>query len=140
MRLKDPMAAPYIVGDMDYRNKDCPTESAEQMTFLNQLKKKWPALGAVAVHVKNEGMLRGGQFSAKTKDQLMGAVKGASDIIIPCTPPIVIELKRKDPTLSSVSIEQIQYLSDCQDLGAHVCIALGWEHAMEFVGAKYGYL
>jgi len=58
---------------------------------------------------------------------------GASDIIIPCSPPIVIELKRRDHTLSTISSKQVSYLSSAHVLGGYAVVALGAIGAMEAV-------
>lgn len=56
---------------------------------------------------------------------------GASDIIIPGSPTFVCELKRKDHTLCKWQPNQQEYLQAAKDNGAFVCVALGWEGAME---------
>ena len=64
--------------------------------------------------------------------------KGAADVIIPCCPPIVIEMKRQDHTMSSWEDGQQEYLAYAQTLGARVCAALGWRAAMRFVDECVG--
>lgn len=115
-----------IAGDISYRGQ-CPHESAEQITFFNQLP---PHLKKIATHIRNEGK-RTAQQTARHK--IEGMNTGASDIIIPCSPPFVIELKRQDHTKSTISKEQVEYLEECQRQGAFVCVALGWRGAMEFL-------
>ena len=66
--------------------------------------------------------------------QVGGLNKGASDFVFPCSPALVVELKRKDHTQSRWQDGQIDYLTNCQSLGAYVCVALGWEAALEAVG------
>ena len=116
-----------VYGDLTFRG-DCPTESVEMSTFFNQLPKH---LKRIAVHVRNEGVRTASQAAKQRAEG--GWVKGAADIIIPGNPCLVIEMKRQDPTKSRVSKEQKEYLSACQANGAMVCIAYGWEAAMEAV-------
>jgi len=60
-------------------------------------------------------------------------VSGASDVIIPSRVTFVCEMKRADHTKSKWQPGQIDYLNAAQDAGAWVCVALGWEAAMEAV-------
>lgn len=115
-----------IAGDVNYRG-DCPHESAEQITFFNQLPTH---LKKIATHIRNEGKRTAQQAQ---RHKIEGMNTGASDIIIPCSPPFVIELKRKDHTKSTISKEQVEYLKACQKQGAKVCVALGWEAAIEWI-------
>jgi hypothetical protein len=103
---------------------------AEQVSFLARLKLELPELWEIAVHIENEGKRKD---AARKKQQ--GMRTGASDIVIPCCPPILIELKRKDHTQSSISGEQIAYLVRTKRLGAFACVALGANGAMEAVMA-----
>ncbi len=115
----------HVVGDAKYRG-DCPTETAEQATFFNQLP---PHLRAIALHIKNEGKRNFRQMAKQSAEG--GFIKGAADIIIPGAPAFVCELKRKDPTKSSWQKGQIEYLQACQENGAFVCVALGYKAALE---------
>ncbi len=115
-----------VIGNLNYRNPNCPTESAEQMTFFNNLP---PHIKAVAFHAKNEGKKTYGQAA---HDKAQGQVKGTPDIIIPGL-NILIELKRQDPTKSRVGIEQVEYLLAAQKLGAKCYIALGYEAALSIL-------
>lgn len=112
-----------VVGDLSYRNPNCPTEAAEQMTFFNNLPLH---IKAVAFHAKNEGKKTYGQAA---HDKAQGQVKGTPDIIIPGL-NILIELKRQDASKSKISTDQINYLLAAQKLGGKVYIALGWENAI----------
>lgn len=116
-----------IFGDDKYRG-NCPAEMAEQVSFLALLKKEFPKLGSIAVHIENEGKRTDAQ-----RKKMQGMQKGASDIIIPCSPPILIELKRANHTKSSIAPEQIKYLVEASRLGAFACVALGANGAMEAV-------
>lgn len=121
-----------VYGDKAYRNKKCPKEKIEQITFVNRIRELYPeTYGAALVHIKNEALLVNGQFTAITTDRAMGMSKGASDIMIPGRPAFVLELKRRDHTASTISDEQINYLITCKKLDAFVCVALGADAAME---------
>ena len=115
-----------IVGDIDFRG-NCPHESAEQITFFNQLPEH---LKKIATHIRNEGKRTAQQTQ---RHKIEGMNTGASDIIIPCCPPFVIELKRQDHTKSTISKEQVEYLKECQKQGAIVCVSLGWKNAINFI-------
>ncbi len=129
MNLKKIPADIKVFGDTGFRGK-CPLEVAEQVSFLALLGLKYPDLAAIAVHIRNEGKRTARQgFNQKQE----GMNTGASDIVIPCNPPILIELKRRDHTLCSVSAKQIDYLSKSQEQGAFACLALGAAGAMEAV-------
>lgn len=59
-------------GDRSYRGP-CPQEGAEQVTFFNRLRKEHPdTWGRLAIHPKNEGKRRGGQFQQLARDKAMG--------------------------------------------------------------------
>lgn len=116
-------------GNPDYRDKKCPREAAEQVTFFNQLRKLYPdTYGMVAVHNRNEGKKTVNQVA---KEKMEGMVTGAPDVMIPGSPAFLCELKRKDRTLSDLQPGQLPYLMAAQELGAFCCIAFGWEAAME---------
>lgn len=118
-----------VVGDLDYRNKKCPVESAEQITFFNWLRHEYPdSYGLIAIHPRNEGK--------RTQNQVMrqkaeGMATGAADIIIPGSPAFVCELKRSDHTQSHWEDGQQEYLKAAHDAGAFVCVALGHRAAIE---------
>lgn len=114
-----------VIGDLNYRNPNCPTESAEQMTFFNNLP---PHIKAVAFHPKNEGKKTYGQAA---HDKAQGQVTGTPDVVIPGGQTILIELKRQDSQKSRVGIEQVEYLLAAQKLGARCYIALGYENALK---------
>ncbi len=118
-----------IVGDDSFRGA-CPLESSEQVSLLALIKKEMPELAEIAVHVRNEGKRTKHQAHRQKQE---GLNTGASDIIIPCSPPIVIELKRRDHTKSSISAKQIVYLARAQRLGARACVALGASAAIDFI-------
>lgn len=116
-----------LYGNPDFRGP-CPTETAEALTFFNAIRKT--RFGSIAVHIKNEGRRKHTQAAW---DKAQGLVKGASDIMIPGAPTFLCELKRQDHTQSRISKEQIAYLEAAQDNGAWVCVALGWQAALEAV-------
>lgn len=122
-----------VYGDINYRG-ECPVEDAEQMTFFSQLKKYWPEYHAIALHPKNEAKRTGKDFHRAKIDKIMGSLNtGASDIIIPGCPAFVCEMKRRDHTQSQWQKEQQPYLLAAQEAGAFVCVALGYEAALEAV-------
>lgn len=127
-----PIQGIKIYGDLSYREKKCPNESLEQITFVNRIRKEFPDThGLTLFHVKNEGKLIKGQFQAITKDKAMGMVTGCPDIHEHGNPSFCMELKRRDPTLSEISDEQINYLLAAKKAGAFCCIALGCDAAWE---------
>lgn len=119
-----------VHGDVKYRNKKCPRETAEQITLFAELRKRYPAIGAIAIHVRNEGK-RTWEQAAMHKAE--GMISGACDIIIPGRPSLVMELKRKDHTVSHWQEGQQEYLEAARDAGSYVCVALGWEAALEAI-------
>lgn len=121
-----------VYGDTLYRGK-CAIEQKEQDTFFNQLRIHYPDLASVALHPKNEGARSGAAFNRLARDKRSGFVTGASDIIIPGCVAFVCEQKRRDHTKSSWQPGQLEYLEAAQKLGAFVCVALGYEAAIEAV-------
>lgn len=122
-----------IYGDTTFRGK-CPTESFEQVSFFNWIRTTYPdSYGRLAVHIRNEDGRASGRQVNRMK--LEGLTKGAPDIIIPGCPSLLIELKRKDPTQSSISKEQIEYLRTAEHEGSMVVLALGAEAARQAVMA-----
>jgi hypothetical protein len=112
-----------ISGDVSYRNKKCPVESAEQITVFNYLRAHYPdTYGKIAVHPRNEGKRNHAQTSRQKAE---GMTPGASDIIIPANGGLICELKRQDHTICSWEPGQKEYMEACQKLGAHVFLALG---------------
>jgi hypothetical protein len=129
MRLND---LPFpVYGDAKFRG-NCPKENAEQITFFAELRAKYPdTWGRLALHPRNEQLLRGGQFRGVIKHKAEGMTPGASDIVIPAARSFVCELKRRDHTKSKWQDGQIEYLIAAQDAGAFVCVALGWRGAWD---------
>ena len=122
-----------VFGNMDFRG-DCAKEDLELITFFNQLRVKYPKLAQVAIHPDNEGLVLGTGHQQHIKQKAKGAIKkGAADIIIVGSPSFVCELKRKDHTKSQWQDGQIDFLQTSQELGAFVCVALGYEAALQAV-------
>lgn len=117
-----------VHGDMNHRDKNCSREDAEAMTLVNQVKKRFPHL--LFMHIKNEGKKTKAQADF---DKAMGMLAGASDFVFLGTPPLLLEMKRKDNTLSTWQPNQQMFLLKAQEQGCKVCVALGWEAAMEAV-------
>jgi hypothetical protein len=117
-----------VYGSQEYRNKKCPVESAEQITFFNTLRRDYPELGRIAIHPRNEGKRTANQAQRQKAE---GMTAGAADIIIPGSPAFVCELKRQDHTLCAWEPDQLEYLATAQTMGAFVCVALGHKAALE---------
>lgn len=121
-----------VYGDQSWRG-NCPTESAEQVTFINRLRTRWPdTLGRVVVHIQNEGKRHAWQAQ---RDKAAGMTPGAADIVVPGRVTLLIELKRRDHTKSRFQSRQLDYLHAAHDMGAFVCVALGADAAMQAVDA-----
>lgn len=132
MNIKQVHGAGLVVyGDPAWRGK-CPLEAAEAVSFFCQLRAEFPELAKVATHIRNEGKRTKRQGY---QHQQEGMNTGASDVIIPVCPPIVMEMKRRDHTLSSISKEQVDYLVAAASGGAFTGVALGAAGAMEMVRA-----
>jgi hypothetical protein len=117
-----------VFGDMEYRNKNCPPESAEQITFFNTLRRDYPRLGLIAIHPRNEGKRTMQQVQRQKAE---GMATGAPDIVVPGSPSFLCELKRLDHTQSRWQDGQLEYLQAAKENGSFVCVALGYEAAME---------
>ena len=130
MNIKQVHGAGLVVyGDPNWRGK-CPMEAAEAVSFFCQLRAEFPELAKVATHIRNEGKRTKRQGY---QHQQEGMNTGASDVIVPVCPPIVMEMKRRDHTLSSISKEQVDYLAAAAGLGAFTGVALGAAGAMVMV-------
>lgn len=120
-----------VYGDQEYRG-ECPLEEAEQATFFSQVRKAYPdTYGRLALHPKNEGKRRGAQFAQLARDKALGMTKSAPDVVLPGSPTLLIEIKRRDHTKSKWQEGQPEYLQAAQDAGCFVCVALGWEAAWQ---------
>lgn len=127
-----------LFGNKDFRG-NCPKEQLEQSSFFSKLRREHPdSYGIIALHPRNEGLIKAGQFQAMAKKRVEGMAVGAADIVIPGCPAFVCELKRQDHTKSHWQEGQIAYLEAAQDSGAFVCVALGaaaaWEAFLEWRG------
>lgn len=116
-----------VYGDMSHRG-DCPTESQECMTLVNQVRKKYPDI--IFMHVKNEGKKTKAQADF---DKAMGLLAGASDFLFLGSHPLCLEMKRQDHTKSNWQPKQQEFLIKAQEQGCMVCVALGWRGAMDAV-------
>lgn len=106
----------------------CPSEKVEMASFFNRLRREYPHLGAIALHIRNEGKRTAMQHNAMVGEG--GFVKGASDVVIPGAPTFVMEMKSRAKT-ARVSKEQVAYLESCAANGAFACVALGAVGAWE---------
>ena len=119
-----------VYGDQSFRDKKCPKETVEQITLFAELRKNYPEIGAIAIHVRNEGK-RTWEQAAMHKAE--GMISGACDIIIPGSPSLVMELKRRDHTVSKWQPGQLDYLEASRAAGSYVCVALGWQAALNAI-------
>lgn len=121
-----------VYGDPAFRGK-CSTESVEQVSAFNQIRKRWPeTLGVIAIHPRNEGDFTPQQIR---RFKAEGMTSGASDIVIPAGRAFVCEIKRKDHTKSRWQEGQIEYLEACHNQGAFVCVALGAKGVIDAISA-----
>ena len=117
-----------VYGSLTYRDPKTAKEDSEAMTLVNQVKKRFPHL--LFMHIKNEGKKTKAQADF---DKAMGMLAGASDFVFLGSPPLLLEMKRKDNTLSTWQPNQQMFLLKAQEQGCMVCVALGWEAAIEAV-------
>lgn len=116
-----------VFGDRSYRGY-CPHEVDEQKAVFDHIKLKHPNIELVAAHQRNEGKKT---VQQRAREKREGMKKGASDIIVPGCPSFVCELKRKDHTQSQWKRGQVEYLEAAFHLGSFVCVALGYDGAIE---------
>jgi len=107
-----------------------PSEAAEMTTFFNQLKKRYPEIHALALHVRNEG--KRDHKDTNIMKMQGGFIKGAPDIVIVGSPTFLCEMKSKAKT-SRIAKEQTSFLERADRAGCFCCVAYGWEAAMEAV-------
>ena len=119
-----------MYGNQNYRGA-CPSETVEQVSFFNWLRREHPEYGAIALHIRNEGKR---SFHQAAKEKAEGMTAGACDIVIPGNPSFCCEMKRQDYTKSRWQECQEDYLYLCHLNGAFTCVALGYE------GAKQAFL
>ena len=130
--MKFPAGIP-VYGDKSFRGH-CASEAQEQVTLFAELRRRWPdTVGMLALHPRNEGKRHYRQYAIERAE---GMSTGASDIVIPGDPCIVLELKRRDHTKCRLSTAERDYLLAAKNAGALVGIALGWEAAIGVVMAE----
>lgn len=133
MNLKELNPLIKVYGNTNFRG-DCPNEDAELITFFNELNRLHPQLATIAIHPDNEGLVLGSGHHHHIKQKAKGAIKkGAADIVICGNPTFVCEMKRQDHTKSRWQDGQLEFLEYSLKNGAFVCIALGYESALEAV-------
>jgi len=119
-----------IFGEPKYRGAGkAPSELQEQITLFNEIRRRWPEIGEIAIHVRNEGKK---SVQAVLREKAEGMVTGAADIIIPGCPTFVCELKRRDKG-ARVSKKQKTYLETAAKHGAFSCVCYGYESALEAI-------
>lgn len=116
-----------VYGDINYRGT-CAKEDSEVQTIVNQVRKRYPHL--LFTHIKNEGKRTKAQMDF---DKSMGLLGGVSDLVFFGNPMMVIEVKRKDHTLSKWQPYQQEFLIETQKQGVFSCVVLGWEAGIEAV-------
>jgi hypothetical protein len=115
-----------VYGDQSFRG-DCPSESLEQVTFFNRLRREYPdTWGKIALHPRNEGQR---SFRQVAHQKAEGMVSGAADVIICGSPTFVCEIKRRDHTKSTWQPDQVEFLLQAVAAGSFVCVALGADAA-----------
>lgn len=119
-----------VYGDIGYRGK-CPVESAEQVTLFSQIRKNHPHLSSIVFHPRMEGERTKGQADWQKADGSI--VAGVADVIGVGHPMLVLELKRRDHTQSVWQKWQVEFLKTSIDRGAFVCLALGYESALQAI-------
>tara|TARA_R110000803_G_scaffold120836_4_gene188941 strand:+ start:3382 stop:3765 length:384 start_codon:yes stop_codon:yes gene_type:complete len=102
------------------------SESAEMVTFFNQLKKLYPEVAKAGTHIRNEGKRTHAQTQ---KQKAEGMVAGASDIFIHGCPSFACEMKSLSKS-SKISDKQIAFLDAVDALGAFACVAYGYKAAL----------
>ena len=104
---------------------NCPTEHAEQVTFVNWFRKTYPDVRIFAI--PNGGLRR---RTTATKLKAEGVSPGVPDLYIPAW-KLWIEMKRvKGGRLSPDQKEWIEYL---ESIGDDVIIEKGWEAARDAI-------
>lgn len=114
-----------VYGDQKKRG-NCPSETAEQITFFNAIRRQYPETwGRIALHPRNEGRRT---YAQAQREKSEGMTDGAPDIVIG---DFFCELKRQDHTKSTWQKGQLEYLEAASDCGMFVCVALGWAAAID---------
>lgn len=122
-----------IFGDLEFRASKatpCPSEDQEQITLFSRIRREYPdTWGGLALHPRNEGLKRAGQFQSVARHKAEGMTPGAADIIIPARVSFVCELKRRDYTLCAWQDGQQEFLIAAAKAGAYACVAFGCDAA-----------
>lgn len=122
-----------VAGNINYRG-DCPKEDAELITFFNVLRRDYPNIAKITLHIENEGNEKTNTmvYHNVMKKKAKGMVPGASDIIV-LGLNLAIEMKRRDPTKSKLQPNQVEFLEECHKWGWGTYVALGWEAAINII-------
>lgn len=119
-----------VFGDETFRGQ-CDKEDKDLIEIFSELKHEFPLLSQLAIHIPNEGERTRAEAQ---KLRMKGALlKGAVDVFCPGNPSLVLELKRRDYTLSKIDPEQVKYLLRAQLTGAFTVVALGYDAAIEAI-------
>lgn len=122
-----PQWLPFF-GDRSFRGK-CPREAEDQMSFFSWLEHELPEYARLTIHPKVEGRRTPAQA---TIDRKMGSMKkGVVDVIAIGSPMLVMEIKRKNESLSEWKDGQLRFLEESKKAGAVVAVVFGLEAAKE---------
>ena len=126
MRTLDPRIKIY--GDLSYRGK-CQKEDQDQIEIIDYARNEL-GLDRLPLHINNEYWRNdGGRHMSK--DKAKGLQTGASDIIIPSLIPMVMEVKRRNPSKHWVSEDQEEYLVQAYEAGSFSCVVLGSQNCVK---------
>lgn len=110
-----------VFGDTSWRG-ECAKETPTMTGGMQLIRQHYPEFDGIMIHVRNED--DGGARKGKKLNQ-EGRETGAADVVIMCCPPIAMEVKRQDHTLSKIGKNQIKFLVKSQRQGAFSCVAVG---------------
>tara|TARA_R110000772_G_scaffold123063_5_gene229282 strand:- start:7569 stop:7997 length:429 start_codon:yes stop_codon:yes gene_type:complete len=111
-----------------------PLEHIEQINLVAHCRRRWPKEFNLMLHVPNESNV---PVQYRNKLSKCGLLPGASDWLIlwPSNgkPYMVLELKRSRKRDSSVSKDQVDFLSNAEYVGAFACVAYGYKAALKSI-------
>lgn len=110
---------------MTLNRSNSPLEHVEQVTFLNEFRKRYPSIFIF-------GIPNGGKRDPITAKRLKleGQEPGVPDMYVPAW-NLWIEMKRQRG--STLSQDQRRVISHLEDIGDTVIIAFGWQNGLERV-------
>lgn len=115
------------------KREDVPSEKAEQISFVNEFRKRYPGVDLFCV--RNDGSR---SFAERPEQILMGVLPGVSDLIS-LQFKMCIEMKRVKGSVHSE--EQKAWQEYCDKIGFHYVLAFGCEDGLRKVGdIRGGYI